>query len=105
MHKGNQFAQLCHKLLTGTSFCGSVLPVFHCLDCLEVVLNYVGGAYIYIRALEMRLFGFSFVTCFLPEASQGREYAGRIRILLKSWGTASNKAPAVVITCLLLNCS
>eukprot|EP00434_Breviolum_minutum_P036975 symbB.v1.2.032771.t1/scaffold3975.1/size47066/1 len=36
---------------------------------LQVVLNYVGGAYIYIR----------------------REYAGRIRILLKSWGTASNK--------------
>lgn len=37
---------------------------------LQVVLNYVGGAYIYIR----------------------REYAGRIRILLKSWATASNKA-------------
>ena len=26
----------------------------------------------------------------LPEVSQGREYAGRIRILLKSWGTASS---------------
>ncbi|CAK9074311.1 unnamed protein product [Durusdinium trenchii] len=36
---------------------------------LQVVLNYVGGAYIYIR----------------------REYAVRIRILLKSWATANNK--------------
>ncbi|CAJ1384392.1 unnamed protein product [Effrenium voratum] len=36
---------------------------------LQVVLNYVGGAYIYIR----------------------REYAGRIRIIQKSWLTANNK--------------
>ncbi|CAJ1358611.1 unnamed protein product [Effrenium voratum] len=38
---------------------------------LQVVLNYVGGAYIYIR----------------------REYAGRIRIIQKSWLTANNKVP------------
>ncbi|CAE7676254.1 unnamed protein product [Symbiodinium necroappetens] len=35
-----------------------------------VVLNYVGGAYIYIR----------------------REYAGRIRTIQRSWATANNKA-------------
>ncbi|CAE6962445.1 unnamed protein product [Symbiodinium natans] len=36
---------------------------------LAVILNYVGGAYIYIR----------------------REYAGRIRIIQRSWATANNK--------------
>mmetsp|Transcript_46290 Transcript_46290/g.108445 ORF Transcript_46290/g.108445 Transcript_46290/m.108445 type:complete len:1114 (-) Transcript_46290:184-3525(-) len=36
---------------------------------LQVILNYVGGAYIYIR----------------------REYAVRIRIIIRSWATANNK--------------
>ena len=77
-------AQLCDELLK--YWVDQCVAQFYRLKCLEVVLNYVGGAYIYIRALEMRLwksvqlFGFSW-----PEPSW-RSYPCKVVSMLEGSG-------------------
>ena len=70
---------------------------------IAAVMNYVGGAFIYIRPslstawlIARDLSGECGVIPLL--ACAGREYAGRIKIIASSWKTANNKAAEIYHT-------
>ena len=64
---------------------------------IAAIMNYVGGAFIYIRpqlicSLAVSLSHMLSACCVPSHMVRGREYAGRIRIITSSWRTANNKA-------------